>query len=166
MDRTMTMRVSRSARATHPFSFLSLLPFLLPLPCMIPCCECVCVRRTLAHPFFLLFRHRIPACADIAGAPKFRSPSLYLETSARHVLKDTLLLLSNSLLILAHVSLQTYLDFNAIHISFIRRAGVFESCMTGVLDSGFRKWFLVPLHAIPCIACWVLSIFDIRCLPV
>jgi hypothetical protein len=34
-----------------------------------------------------------------------------------------------------------------LYISFIPSVGVFESCVPGVLDSGFRKVILVPLHA-------------------
>ena len=76
MDRTTTMRVS----PCHPFfSFLLLLPFLIPLPCMVLCCEHVCARRTLANPSFF-FQHRITRlCAAIAAAPKLRSPGLHLE---------------------------------------------------------------------------------------
>ena len=39
---------------------------------------------------------------------------------------------------------------------FIRRAGVYELCVTQSLDSGFCS-----LGALACNACWVLSIFGV-----
>ncbi|KAI0263146.1 hypothetical protein BGY98DRAFT_1103975 [Russula aff. rugulosa BPL654] len=91
MDRTTTMRVS----PCHPFSFLPLLPFLLPLLYTgLP--FCVLPSRPRPSP-------DLPACGSNSCATSWKRAS----TS------------TNSLLILApHMPLQTYLDFNAIYIVY------------------------------------------------
>ena len=54
-----------------------LLPFLLPRPSIVPCCESIRTRRTLALLFFQKPDARL--CAAIAAPPKFRAPILHLE---------------------------------------------------------------------------------------
>jgi hypothetical protein len=74
IDLTMMMWVSRSARAIHSPSFL------LPLPCMVPCCESVRTRTTLSIPSLFFFRQQdTHLCAAIVATPNFRSPDLHLE---------------------------------------------------------------------------------------
>ncbi len=90
---------------THsPFPFF---PSSFPLPCMISCCESVCTRRTLINPFSSFQTpDTTHLCAAIMAVP-IPISRLPPRTHARHVLEDTLPLLSDSLLILTHVPLQT-----------------------------------------------------------
>jgi hypothetical protein len=119
MDQTTTKRVSRSAYATQvPCSFLTLLPFLLPLPCMVSCCESVSTSRTLANPSFFFSETGYPLVCRHRGRAQALISRFAPRTPALHVSEDALLLLSNSLLIVAHVPLQTYLDFNVIYIVY------------------------------------------------
>jgi len=171
MDRTMTMWVSPSACAHHSPSF----PF-------FPSSFCCSVWSRAAKASSLvfgglslavlsLFRHGMPTTTTAAA--EIRSPGLQPRTPARRVLGDALPLLSNSLVVLAHVPHQTYLDFNAIILVCDDRRPVpldlCEIIMTGSslpenvkrcrnvkiyfidavsLDSGIGKWVLVPLHAL------------------
>jgi hypothetical protein len=96
MDRTTTMRVS----PCHPFSFLSILPFLLPLPCMVLCCENLCARKTLANPSFFFQTPDYPLVCCHCGHAQVAISWLAPRTPVRHVLEDALPLLSNSLPIL------------------------------------------------------------------
>ena len=102
MDRTTKMRVS----PCHPvFSFLPHLPFLIPFPCMVLCCEYVCARKTLANPSFFFQTPDYPLVCCHCGHAQVAISRLAPRTPVRHVLDDALPLLSNSLLILAPTSL-------------------------------------------------------------
>jgi len=92
---------------------------------------------TLANPssFFSDTGYRLVSCHP-GWAPKFRSPRLHL-TLLRDMFWKTRfhsypIHCSSSSTCL----FRSYLDFNSIYISFIRRAGAFESCVTHS-----RFWF-------------------------
>ena len=112
MDRTTTMWVS----PCHRFSFLSVLPFLLPLPCVDLCCESVCTWRTHANTSFfsdtglpscvLPSRPRpspdLPACASNSYATRLGRRASTSTQFTRHPRP--------------RVPLQTYLDLNPIYV--------------------------------------------------
>ena len=127
-DRTTTTRVSSNAGATHPH------PHTLPPP-----------RPSFSFPFFpssSFFRARVWSRATKASAigalsptlfsssqapdvrlraalatpPKFRSPGLHLELLRDPSWKTRIHFYLFPILVLAHVPLQTFLDFNAIYI--------------------------------------------------
>jgi hypothetical protein len=88
---------------------LPLLSFsiLLPLLYMVLCCKCVCDWWDLLTLFFFPDNGCPLACCH-GGTNEFRSPGLYLELLCGLSYKMHLCP--------AHVPLQTFLDFNAIHI--------------------------------------------------
>jgi hypothetical protein len=122
IDLTMMMWVSRSARAIHSPSFL------LPLPCMVPCCESVRTRTTLSIPSYFFQTPGYPLDCCHRGRAQFPISRLAPRTPARHALEDALPLLSNSLLNLAHIPLHIFIS--VLYMSFIRKAGVLESYVT------------------------------------
>ena len=152
MDRTTTMWVS----PCHPFSFLSIPPSLLPLPCMVLCCESVYAQRALANTSsFQTPDYPLVCCHH--GRAQVPISRLAPRTPARHVLEDALSLLPNSLLILAPECLFRRISTSILYMLFVRRVGVFESCVT----RSSRFWLsLVGFGADARIACWVLSIFS------
>jgi hypothetical protein len=124
---------------------------------MISCCESVCTRRTLADPSFFFSRTGYPLVCCHRGRAQVPISLLAPRTPALHVLEDALPLVSNSLLAIALVPLKTYLDFNAICMSFLRRVGVFESCVTPDISI---LVFVSGADA-SCIECWALSIYGV-----
>ena len=125
---------------------------------MIPCCESVCTRRTLAGLSFFFSGTAYPPVCFHHRSFDLR---LALRTPARQVFEESesaLPLLSNSLPILANVPLQTHLDFNAIIIVYpYCTVGVFESCFAQSSRFCFRRWVLEPIHAscAQCLRYWV-----------
>ena len=126
MDRTTTMRVS----PCHPFfSFLPLLPFLLPLPCMVLCCENVCARKTLSKPSFFFQTPDYPlVCSHCGPSPSCDLPACTSNPCATCLGRRASTSIQFTPHACPHVPLQTYLDFNTI-LSFVRRVRVFESCV-------------------------------------
>jgi hypothetical protein len=80
-DRTTTTRVSSNAGAPTP-SF----PFLL--PCMVPCCESVCDRWTLANTFFFFPDTGCPLACRYRDTAKVPISRLAPRTPARPVLQN------------------------------------------------------------------------------
>ncbi|KAH9953468.1 hypothetical protein BC827DRAFT_134941 [Russula dissimulans] len=94
--------------------------------------------------------------AAIVAPPKFRSPGLHLELLRDPSWKTRLHFYLFPLLVLAHVPLQTYFDFNAVFI-LIEVAKFPNPDAPGVPGSG-RNWVL---GAVAYIACWVIWIFAV-----
>jgi hypothetical protein len=99
---------------------------------LVSCCDCICGRRTLTNSSLFFSGTRYPLVCCHRGRAQVPISWLAPRTPARHILEDALPLLFNSLPILPHVSLQTYLDFNSIYVG---------------------------LGAVACIACWMFLIF-------
>ncbi|KAF8465157.1 hypothetical protein DFH94DRAFT_360910 [Russula ochroleuca] len=94
--------------------------------------------------------------AAVAAPPKFRSPGLHLELLRDPSWKTRLHFYLFPLLVLAHLPLQSYLDFNAVYI-MIEVAKFPNPDAPGVPGSG-RNWVL---GAVAYIACWFLWMFGV-----
>ncbi|KAI0263144.1 hypothetical protein BGY98DRAFT_697961 [Russula aff. rugulosa BPL654] len=132
-----------------------------------------------SHRQHAAYRTRIPATTTRAGGSARREPVMDRTTTmwtpdyplvcchrgrpspdlpacasnaARHVLKTRFHFFHHTR---PRVPLQTYLA-SMLYMSFIRRVGVFGSC---VKRSSRFQFSLVGFGADTCIACWVLSIF-------
>ena len=113
-DRTTTTRVSSSAGATpplHPPSF--------PCSCVWSSCAAKASAIGGLSPTTLFSSSQTPDARlrdAIATPPKFRSPGLHLELLRDPSWKSRIHFYLFPILVLAHVPLQTFLDFNAIYI--------------------------------------------------
>ncbi|KAF8497822.1 hypothetical protein F5888DRAFT_1613094, partial [Russula emetica] len=154
-DRTTTTRVSSSARATPPPPFPSSSFFR----------SRVWSRAAKASaigglsPTTLFSSSQTPDARlrnAIATPPKFRSPGLHLELLRDPSYKTRIHFYLFPILVLAHLPLQTFLDFNAIYI-LIEVAKFPNPDSPGVPGSG-RNWVL---GAVAYIACWILWIFGV-----
>ncbi|KAI9439198.1 hypothetical protein H4582DRAFT_2119755 [Lactarius indigo] len=96
------------------------------------------------------------AAAASAAQPKFRSPGLHLELLRDPSWKTRLHFYLFPLLVLAHIPIQTFLDFNAVFI-LIEVARFPNPDAPGVPGSG-RNW---ALGAAAYIASWVVWFFGI-----
>ncbi|KAI9453375.1 hypothetical protein F5148DRAFT_1277448 [Russula earlei] len=155
-DRTTRVSSSTDAAPPHPrFPSLPFLPFLFrsrvwsrasasaigrPSPTLLSSSQTPDARLRVA----------------IAAPPKFRSPGLHLELLRDPSWKTRLHFYLFPLFVLAHVPLQTYLDFNAVFI-LIEAAKFPNPDAPGVPGSG-RNWVL---GAVAYIACWIIWMFAV-----
>ncbi|KAI0320240.1 hypothetical protein OF83DRAFT_631016 [Amylostereum chailletii] len=89
--------------------------------------------------------------------PKFRSPGLHLELLRNPSWKSRLHFYIFPLLVLAHIPLQTFFDFNAAFI-LIEIAKFPNPVAPGVPGSG-QNWALGAVAYIACWTVWILGVF-------
>ncbi len=82
---------------------------------MARCCESLRDRRTLTNPFSSSQTPDARLRAAITTPPKFRLPGLNLALLRDPPYKTRIHFYLFPILVLAHVSLQAFLDFNAIY---------------------------------------------------